>query len=104
VDIKMMLQHNGAYNTRNLLLIYSFSLLLAFALSPIIAVVLALLLVLAKEQRGEYYFVLIVLASLLIGVINSGKVVENDLETYYWWFEDVRSYSLGEYIYYKGKE
>lgn len=78
---------------------------LLFLISPLSGVLLAFIYVVNKKSinNNELLF-FIMLFSLFMGVINSGKLPESDLLVYQLWFEDVKNYSLFEYIFFLGRE
>lgn len=95
----MVLQVNKRKFIVTLLFIF-----LIFILSPIVSVVITFLMVLIYKKSSWPLLLFVIFASLLLGVINSGKVPENDLVTYKEWFELTGKLSVGQYVLLMGKE
>ncbi|WP_289644386.1 EpsG family protein [Maribacter aestuarii] len=76
-----------------------------FLLSPLTGVISTYFyLVFQKQFDSKKITFFIVIASVLLGIINSGKTIESDLELYEIWYQDVPNYNLINYLFYLGKE
>lgn len=76
---------------------------LTFVISPVFGVFVSFIHVLiCKEKVTALHFIF--LFSLMLGIINSGKVAESDLLNYRTWFFEIKTYNLYDYVLTKGKE
>lgn len=76
-----------------------------FCISPISSILFAFLYLLFKKNvRTREYFYFVFLFSVLLGILNAGKIPENDLIMYKFWYEDVKNYDFVGYLFYHGRE
>lgn len=75
-----------------------------FFFSPVVSLLMLLFNLIVNKYRTMLFVSFMILASLALGIVNAGKIVESDLVNYKNWFNEVPNYSFYEYILHQGKE
>lgn len=75
-----------------------------FLISPVASLLLFILSNIYRRPSILEYKFFILLFSIFLGIINSGKILENDLINYEKWFIDAGSTPFIDYIFYQNKE